>query len=187
MKNKFFISDHHLGHLEILNFKNYNGSNVRNFSSLEDMHSRIITNHNKVVNDNDTVYFLGDVVINKNYFYILNELKGKKKLILGNHDIFNIKEYQKYFTEIVSYKVFPEFICSHIPIHQDCVSRFKYNIHGHLHNNTIKYNNNDSIFLELKDDLCYYNVSCERINYTPVEYNELIKILNSSFRLLIEK
>ena len=190
MKNIFFISDHHLGHENILNFTNNDGTKVRDFNSVEDMHNFIIQQHNKVVGVNDTVYFLGDVAIKKHALSIINELNGKKRLILGNHDIFNERksiktpagviyynEYDQYFEEILAYKVFPDdFVCSHIPLSVKSITeRFCFNVHGHLHNNIVKTE-------EGFEDPRYFNVSCERLNFKPIEFTEVKKLLNSQFR-----
>lgn len=189
-KNIFFISDHHLGHDAIINFKNKDGSQVRNFSNINEMHDFIIYEHNNIVSKYDKVYFLGDVAIKKEALPILNKMNGKKRLILGNHDIFNdrkqykindqifyINEYYQYFEEILSYKVFPDnFICSHIPLNKKSITeRFCYNVHGHLHNNVVIDN-------EGFEDPYYFNVCCERLNFKPIEFSELNLILNSKFR-----
>ena len=186
----FFISDHHLGDKDILSYNNYNGTPMRNFKTLDEMHNFIITQHNKVVKPSDKVFFLGDVVIDKRYFDLLNEMNGSKRLILGNHDIFTkrkkislgkeiffINEYQKYFEDILSCKVFPNsFICSHIPLSIGSFRKFKYNVHGHLHHSVVKIDNS------LMEDNRYFNVSCEKLNYTPISYDEINMILNSIFR-----
>lgn len=186
----FFISDHHLGDKDILSYNNYDGNPMRNFKNLDEMHNFIISEHNKVVKPSDKVFFLGDVVIDSKYFYLLNELNGKKRLILGNHDtftkskkinlgneIFFTNEYQKYFEDVLSYKVFPNnFICSHVPLSIASFKKFKYNVHGHLHNSVVKI---EDSFIE---DYRYFNVSCERLNFTPISYDEINMILNSIFR-----
>lgn len=189
-KNIFFISDHHLGHEAILTFKNKDGSPVRSFNNVDEMHNFIIEEHNKVVSKHDKVYFLGDVAIKKEALPLLNKMNGKKRLILGNHDIFNdrkqlklnnqivyINEYYQYFEEVLAYKVFPDnFICSHIPLNKKSITeRFCFNVHGHLHNNVVI--NNEGL-----EDPSYFNVSCERLNFKPIEFSELNSILNSQFR-----
>lgn len=52
---KFYISDLHIGHKNILKFDN------RPFTSLEEMEKTIINNWNGVVKKNDEVYILGDM------------------------------------------------------------------------------------------------------------------------------
>jgi len=43
------------------------------------------------------------------------------------------------------------------------VGRWKGNIHGHLHSNTIP-------------DARYVNVSAEQVNYTPIDFEEIRKL-----------
>ena len=130
------------------------------------MHDYIIEKHNSVVRDCDTVYFLGDVVINKNKgMHILKALKGRKILIKGNHDIFKLKDYAEHFQDIRGVHVIPhKAILSHVPLHPDSVARpsWKINIHGHLHPNIIS-------------DERYFNACVERLDYTPKDIEEILK------------
>jgi calcineurin-like phosphoesterase family protein len=161
-KETFVISDTHFGHANIIKFVDKNNNNIRPFSDVEEMDSYMIEKWNSVVKDGDRVYHLGDVVINRRCLPILDKLNGKKVLIKGNHDIFRLRDYVKYFDDIRAYKVIPEYgiIMSHIPIHPESLKRWKLNIHGHLHNNKL-------------DDPKYKNVSVECINYTPLNLKEL--------------
>lgn len=157
MTTCWFTSDSHFGHSNILGFSNFDGTPVRIFKDCEEMDEFMVTKWNSVVGKNDRIYHLGDVAIARKNLSILGRLNGKKVLIKGNHDIFKLKDYTPWFEDIRSYKVFTthKFICSHIPIHPDCIERFKANVHGHLHCNTIK-------------DPRYVNISVEKTNYTPV-------------------
>lgn len=84
MSDKFYISDLHFGHKNILRFDN------RPFFTLEEMKEALIENWNKIVKKNDEVYVLGDMFWhNEEAPEILERLKGKKFLILGNHDRVN--------------------------------------------------------------------------------------------------
>ena len=88
---KFYISDLHFGHKKSLAFDN------RPFSSLEEMEYTLISNWNSRIGKNDEVYILGDMFwYNANAPKILAELKGRKYLILGNHDRVNT-EMAKHF------------------------------------------------------------------------------------------
>jgi len=119
---------------------------------------------------------------------ILSRLNGKKRLILGNHDVGKLKYLQPYFQKIdgvrnLNIKGF-KFIMSHIPLHFDCVDKFGINIHGHLHNNIIK--DTDIITAKVPDkrglystdiieieDKNYFNVSVERTDYKPINLEEI--------------
>lgn len=173
MSNVFLASDHHFGHKNILNFTKKDGSKVRDFSSVEEMNEHIIEKHNSVVGKYDRVYFLGDVVMNKKYMDCLERLNGKIVLIKGNHDIFELKEYVKYFEDIRGSHVFNSdtkegrIIATHIPIHLDSLDRFYANVHGHLHDGEVMYGDNP--------DPYYFCVSMERIDYTPISLEEMKK------------
>jgi calcineurin-like phosphoesterase family protein len=56
-------------------------------------------------------------------------------------------------------------ILSHCPVHPQELTykRAHYNIHGHVHENSL-------------DDPKYINVCAEMIDYTPVEFSKLIKL-----------
>lgn len=163
----FVISDTHFGHKNILTFKDSSGNLTREFPNVEAMDEYMVANWNKVVRPEDRVYHLGDVVMNRRCLPILNRLNGRKVLIKGNHDIFKLRDYTPYFEDIRSYKVLPKnkLILSHIPIHiYDLNARFQFNGHGHLHQNVIQ-------------DYRYINLCVEKINYTPMDLEDLFEKL----------
>ncbi len=79
---KFFTSDLHLGHANIIN---YTG---RPFKDVPHMNEVLINNFNAVVFPEDTTYFVGDIVMGprKENLKLVSRLNGTKILILGNHD-----------------------------------------------------------------------------------------------------
>ena len=93
--NRFVASDHHFGHTNSWEkFKLADGSPLRPFTSTEEMDETMIERHNAKVKTGDTVYFLGDVVINKKYLELVKRMNGRKILVRGNHDIFNDEDYR---------------------------------------------------------------------------------------------
>lgn len=77
----YFIADTHFGHENVIRFCD------RPFSSADDMDEAMIANWNARVRGNDTVYILGDMFFRStNAEAILQRLRGKKRLIVGNHD-----------------------------------------------------------------------------------------------------
>lgn len=170
MPNIFLISDTHFGHKGVTQFLNQDGSKLRPWDNTEEMDEALVKNWNSVVKPKDKVYHLGDVVINRRAFPTLARLNGEKILVSGNHDIFRLQEYLTYFKDRRGYHVLDRMIMSHIPIHADSIGRFKVNIHGHLHSNTVK-------LPDGLDDLRYFNVSVERINYTPIAFEEVKAII----------
>ncbi len=161
----FVISDTHFGHANILNFKNGDGSHVRNFTSVEEMNEHMVERWNSVVGDSDIVYHLGDVYFGNGYQH-LYRLKGRKRLVLGNHDNPKNEHIQKNFQKIMVWRMFPEYnaTLSHIPLHVSSLHKTKYNVHGHVHRNSLP-------------DEAYRNVSVEVIDFTPVP---LLECLGSS-------
>lgn len=166
MSRTFVCADTHFGHRNILSFKREDGSPLRPFTSIEEHDDELVSRWNAVVKDEDRVYLLGDVVINRKALQTLHRLKGRKCLVKGNHDIFKLQDYTPYFDDIRAYVVQKyeerKVILSHIPIHEDSVGRYGVNVHGHLHSNKI-------------DDPRYICVSMEHINYTPVVLQDLLK------------
>ncbi len=160
MTNIFFISDTHFGHVNIINFKDKKGDPIRPYSSVEEMDEALIKNWNSVVKPQDKIYHLGDVAIPRKGLDCLARCNGDKVLVRGNHDIFKLNDYTKYFRDVRGYVTIENYLCSHIPIHPESKARFKKNIHGHLHSNN------------LADDF-YINVSVEQINFTPISFEEL--------------
>lgn len=84
MYNVWFISDTHFGHANIIKYCN------RPFDTVEQMDQVLIANWNSLIRPKDLVYHLGDVGFG-NLESILNELHGRKILILGNHDATALK------------------------------------------------------------------------------------------------
>ena len=78
----FYIADMHFGHENVLRFDN------RPFQETAPMDDMLIQNWNARVTDDDTVYVLGDAFWKneENSVNILQQLKGHKHLIQGNHD-----------------------------------------------------------------------------------------------------
>ena len=104
---------------------------------------------------------------NSNY-KILDRLNGIKKVVLGNHDEpKHISELLKHVNFVCGMYKFKDKInrnsifLTHCPIHSSELDyRVKYNIHGHVHENTI-------------NDKRYINVSAEAIEYKPKLITEL--------------
>ena len=160
------ISDTHFGHSNIIKYCS------RPFSSAKEMDDHMIESWNSVVKDGDIVYHLGDVYFGEEGRSVLvgNKLKGRKRLILGNHDNGKDQALQSTFQKIVVWRMFPEFglLLSHVPLHSSSLERYDegalsgklLNVHGHIHNKP-------------SPSYDHQNVSVEMINYTPVNIEEL--------------
>lgn len=180
--NRFVISDHHFGHQNSWEkFKLADGSPLRPFTSNDEMNQTMIDRHNAKVKAHDTVYFLGDVVINRKHLHLVKQLNGRKILIRGNHDIFRDEDYREVgFEQIHGVRVFVDkWIFSHIPLHPSSVTgRFRVNVHGHLHAGFVP--TIASVGPGITDceytsepDPRYFCACVEQVNYTPVSFDEL--------------
>ena len=179
--NIFFASDYHFRHQKPYNtFLRPDGRFLRyEFASAEEGDEAMIDRHNAVVKDNDRIYMVGDIAFHKRDLPLLSRMKGRKVLIKGNHDICDLKDYLPYFDDIRGVHQFAGMVITHIPIHPDSLGRWGFNVHGHLHYNQvmekyIHYGANESFTTE-KPDPRYFNVSVERINYTPISLEEVKK------------
>jgi calcineurin-like phosphoesterase family protein len=154
----WLISDTHFSHENIITYCK------RPFASAEEMDEVLVQNWNKVVKPSDHVYHLGDVALRKQQLAIVSRLNGKKRLLLGNHDIFDVKDYLKAgFQKVMAYRVLDGCLLSHIPVHPGSMGRFRANIHGHIH--------------ERNYEFPYINTSVEQIDYTPVALETITKDL----------
>jgi len=155
------IADLHFGHK--------NMAHRRGFQDEFYMNEHIVEKWNSVVSKRDVTYIPGDITMEKSSeYYWLDRLNGIKKVILGNHDMpQHVTELLKYVNSVCSMQYMKiddvGIILTHAPIHPcELAYRYKLNIHGHVHENTL-------------EDQRYINVSAEAIDYTPRLLTELIK------------
>lgn len=165
MNNTWVTGDLHLGHKGIVTFTDDKGNKLRPWDTIEEHDEAIISLWNETVTPNDKVYVLGDVVINRKCIPSVGRLNGKKVLVKGNHDLFELKDWLPYFYDIRAYIVMKNVIMSHIPLHPTCVKeRWIGNIHAHLH--SFKMN-----------DPRYLCVSLEQTEFKPILLEEAIERL----------
>lgn len=171
MTNTFFISDTHFGHRNTWAlFKREDGTPLRPFKSTREMDDTLIKNWNKTVSPKDRVYHLGDFCIKRKMLHVLHQLNGRIHIVLGNHDPWKKSDWDQFenVTHLGGCMTFPGlgWLCTHIPVHErQLQGRWKYNLHGHLHYRTM-------------NDSRYFNCSVECIDYTPIEIEEVKKILS---------
>lgn len=153
----YVISDLHFGHESC--------AKRRGFGSIDDHDETIIERWNSVVNKRDTVWILGDLTMEKTIHYpLLNRLKGIKNVVLGNHDLpQHVPELQKYVNKIAGAVDMKGCLLTHVPIHTTELYRYKCNIHGHVHTQSIA-------------NPRYYNVCAEVLDYYPIAFSEILGI-----------
>lgn len=96
----------------------------RGFTSIEEMNETIIQKWNELITSEDTVYILGDLMLNDNLkgLNCLNRLNGKIKILFGNHDTNSRQElyvnctdfYLLDYADVIKYKGYT-FYLSHYP------------------------------------------------------------------------
>lgn len=162
MSNVYFISDLHFGHKGM-------AQKYRKFQDEFSHDEHIIEQWNKTVKSKkDLTFILGDITMKKSfYYYQLDRLNGKKKVILGNHDrIQDVHELLKYVESVAGMMEYKGHILTHCPIHPQELRRWGKNIHGHLHENFVM--NGD-----IRDDR-YINACCDVLDYRPRTLEELL-------------
>lgn len=166
MSKTFLIADLHFGDQGIIRYEK------RPFSTVEEMDRTLIANWNETVSEEDTVFVLGDFSRygeldgnEEEDRSILAKLKGRKILILGNHDRHRscAKWRELGFDECVEWPiVYKEFfLLSHEPLYLN--SNMPYaNFFGHVHGNPM-------YTTVSKQSFC---LSVERIDYRPITFEE---------------
>ena len=86
--NIWFTSDTHFHHANIIRFCN------RPFASVEEMNEELIRRWNETVPEDGTVFHLGDVCFGgpKEWNSVIHRLNGRIYLILGNHDMKQMRQ-----------------------------------------------------------------------------------------------
>ena len=180
----YFTSDLHLGHKNIIKLCH------RPFASLEEMDETLVSNWNQVVTNGDTVYIIGDLMFRtQNHpLDVLIRVRGKKNLILGNHDRgwLNKIEAADFFKSVESYSEISDgkrklALCHYPMMSWGGTGKGSYLIHGHIHNNR------DAAYWPLLASMDHaLNASVEINLYKPVTFDQLVEN-NDIFKQLVVK
>lgn len=161
----YFIADTHFSEENIILYEN------RPFKDTEEMDKELTIRWNQVVNNNDEVFVLGDFGAAGNEKLVLGQLNGRKFLVKGNHDTENNTYYRDSgFEEVYDYPVIIKdfWILSHEPLYVNTNMPYA-NLFGHVHSSPI-------IKTYSRQHYC---VSAERINYTPISFDNIISKIKS--------
>ena len=167
----YYIADTHFGHDNIRRLSN------RPFKTIEEMDRAIIDNWNSRVSDNDVVYILGDFSYkSEDPISYLKQLKGRKHLIIGNHDSRLLKNpaCKKYFVEISDIKMVndngTQIVCCHYPmVEWNGYYRNVLHFYGHIHNN---FDNETNQYISKVKNA--YNVGVDIIGFMPRTLGEIL-------------
>lgn len=164
--NVFFIADLHFGDANIMEYEN------RPFINVDQMNKELIKEWNAVAQDIDEVYVIGDFGGDGHEKEILSELKGKKYLVKGNHDVMSNEYYRNAgFSEVYDMPIIYEefWILSHEPMYVNTNMPYA-NLFGHVHASPI--------FKTYSSH--HYCVSAERIDYKPISLSEIKRAIADS-------
>ena len=166
----FFTADTHFGHANVIRMCE------RPYQDIEEMNRDFIARWNAKVSGTDSVYIIGDMFFRcDDPEAILRQLRGKKHLLLGNHDSswIGLVDLNKYFVSVdtlieAGIDQTGLTLC-HYPLLTWKHQKRSYMIHGHIHRKT------DSDFWPL---LCVrdrvLNAGVDINHYEPVTLEELI-------------
>ncbi len=170
---KYYIADTHFGHRNVLTFDN------RPFSDVDEMDREMIRYWNGTVRAEDEVYIVGDFVYHNERpaEWYLSQLRGRKYLIIGNHDTKLLKNEKAmgYFEAVdkmmhVSDEGHQICIC-HFPLAEwNGFYRGALHIYGHIHNRQ------DETWKFMRNRQGAYNAGCMLHGYRPVTLRELISV-----------
>lgn len=175
----YYISDLHIGDDKTCK------KCKRDFIDNEQMKEVISTNWNIKVKDNDHVYILGDIAENFDNETILffKNLKGRKHLIVGNHDepileeIRNANLFESIkFIDLISDEGRNVCICHYPLMDWTEFNRGGYLVYGHIHNKTEE---NGEAYKQIKEyykNKLAYNCGVDVVEFQPVTLDEMIKL-----------
>lgn len=171
----FFIGCLHFGHKWMATHRGFQDE------FYHDEH--IISEWNKVIKKKDLVWILGDITMEDKKPYVqLNRLNGRKKVVLGNHDMpEHTRELLNYVETVAGVVDYKGYVLSHVPIHPSEISFCRGNIHAHIHENKLE----ECIVTDRYGDVAtksptlakYFNVDAQRLNYKPMSMNEITTAL----------
>ena len=179
----YYISDLHFGHRNVI------GMDHRPFETIEEMDETLIRLWNERVGDVDDVYILGDFAYHNGNSagWYLKRLKGRKHLVIGNHDRHTLRDQSacSCFASIEKMLLIEDngrmvSLC-HFPIAEwNGKRRGGYHVHGHLHNRR------DEVYEFMRRFDRALNAGCMLNGYRPVTLEELTEN-NLRFRQEAEK
>jgi calcineurin-like phosphoesterase family protein len=142
-----------------------------------DYNELIIKHWNEVVANDDIVYHLGDVIFGDKKLCksIMEQLKGTKFLIKGNHDEKPDEFYlENGFTGVFDSVILSDgILLSHAP--RQLTDDITINIHGHFHGDDHRKQNRFYPFYEQILEDRHYLLAIENTNYYPVLLEEIIR------------
>jgi calcineurin-like phosphoesterase family protein len=163
--NPYIVADPHFLHANITRLAN----------RPENWQDILLENWNNLVSDNDYIFILGDLFMGTKKqireFMENTQLNGKKVLLIGNHDGYSDNFYASLGIKAIRHYIqngaflrnavkWKNIILSHYPLIP--IPNVKYNIHGHVHNNSFE-----------RREKRHINVSVETLEYMPIRLGDI--------------
>lgn len=157
---KFVFSDPHFDSERIITL------GARPFKSVSEMNATLIANYNATIGKQDICYWLGDVMYGaskEKVARILQQLRGRKFLIMGNHDRGHSETWWLScgFERVYNHPIYDAenyIMLSHEPLAEFGNTPPIANIHGHIHIQDYDFN----------DHSYCINACVEKTNYRPI-------------------
>ena len=176
----WFTSDTHFFHDKVVEYSQ------RPFASVEEMNEELIARWNSVVHRDGIVFHLGDFCFGKpdKWNHILDRLKGRIYLVLGNHDAGHISEEVAERFEAVAFQMRlnvngQKIYLNHFPfLSYSGDNHGTWQLFGHIHSNLHNYNIIDKHRLAVLQP-GQYDVGVDNNNFTPVSYRQVEEIIKN--------
>ena len=175
--NTYFIGCLHIGHEALAKWRGFQDSFYHD--------DHLINQWNRVVNKRDLVYILGDITMETDeHYYKLDQLKGRKKVVLGNHDLGrHIPQLLNYVEEVSGMIDYKGMVLTHCPIHPNEIGFCRGNIHCHIHHKSkleecvvgSRYQDEDSVPTETLHK--YVCVDAHLLKYRPISLENVLEKL----------
>ena len=170
----WFTSDTHFGHENIIRFC---GRPVRD---AEEMNAELIRRWRETVPDDGIVFHLGDFAHGGSHLWndMINALTGRKYLILGNHDIKNLRQGFMNRFELVTQQMTIRVGGQHIILNHNpflCYGgsyRDVWQLFGHVHSGPLSHTGLDHPRLKMLFPL-QYDVGVDNNDFRPVSFAEV--------------
>ena len=176
----WFTSDTHFFHDKVVEYCQ------RPFASVEEMNEELIARWNSVVHRDGIVFHLGDFCFGKpdKWNCILDRLKGRIYLVLGNHDAGHISEEVAARFEGVAFQMRlnvngQKIYLNHFPfLSYSGDNHGTWQLFGHIHSNSHNHNIIDEHRLAMLQP-GQYDVGVDNNIFTPVSYRQVEEIIKN--------
>jgi calcineurin-like phosphoesterase family protein len=174
MPTEHFTADQHYFHGKVIEYCS------RPFKNTKEMHKALISNHNSVVGEHDTVWNIGDIAMLEDKEIsklgpLLKQFNGIQHLVLGNHEDGRPFTYVKFgFTSVHTSMWFERhgytFVLAHDPSIYTIVQNMgpkTYMLCGHIH----------ELFQHLLPEKRVINVGVDVWDYAPVSLQTILELI----------